>query len=74
MATTQDMLAIGWKLLQLGDLPRARAQFFGITQAEPTLVEAWYALGGVDQLQGNTELAMASYVRAQARTPSTLKL
>ena len=63
MATIQDMLAIGWKLLQLGDLPRARAQFYGITQAEPSLVEAWYALGGIDQLQGNIALAMASYAR-----------
>jgi Tfp pilus assembly protein PilF len=69
MATTQDMLAIGWKLIQLGDLPRARAHFHGLSQAEPTLVEAWYALGGVDQLQGNVALAMASYARVLELQP-----
>ena len=69
MATTQDMLAIGWKLLELGDLPRARAHFQSVTQAEPTLVEAWYALGGVDQLQGNIALAVASYARVLELNP-----
>jgi Tfp pilus assembly protein PilF len=69
MATMQDMLAIGWKFIELGDLPRARAHFHELTQAEPKLVEAWYALGGVDQLQGNISLAMTSYARALALNP-----
>src|SRR5262249_50422381 len=63
MATTQDKLAVGWKLIQLGDLPRAREHFHWLTQADPTLVEAWYALGGIDQLQGKIALAIASYAR-----------
>jgi Tfp pilus assembly protein PilF len=69
MATTQDILAIGWKFLELGDLPRARAHFYRLTQSEPALVEAWYALGGVDQLQGNVSLAIASYARVLELNP-----
>jgi Tfp pilus assembly protein PilF len=63
MATTQDKLAVGWKLIQLGDLPHAREHFHSLTQADPMLVEAWYALGGIDQLQGNIALAITSYTR-----------
>jgi Flp pilus assembly protein TadD len=63
MATTQETLAIGWKLIQHGDLSRAREHFHRLAQADPTLVEAWYALGGIDQIQGNIALAITSYTR-----------
>lgn len=64
-----EKLAIGWNLIQAGDLPGAREYFRGLTEAEPSFVQAWYLLGSVNQLQGNVAESLANYERALRLDP-----
>jgi Tfp pilus assembly protein PilF len=61
MATINDALAIGWKLLQAGDLARAEQVYRKVVEIDPAVVQAWYLLGAVTQLQGKVDLAVTSY-------------
>ena len=54
MATNQESLAIAWNRFQAGDLHSARKHLLGLTAAEPSFTQAWYLLGSVNQLLGNT--------------------
>ena len=54
MATNQDKLAIAWNQIQAGNLAAARELLIGLTQVEPSFTQAWYLLGSVNQLLGNT--------------------
>ncbi len=67
---SSEKLVIGWNLIQAGDLPAARQHFQGLTQAEPSLVQAWYLLGSINQLQGNLAEALENYGQALRLDPN----
>jgi Tfp pilus assembly protein PilF len=69
MATHQEKLAIAWKMVQAGDLPGARQYLFGLTQGDPSFAHAWYLLGSVNQLLGNTTESLANYERVLRLEP-----
>ena len=47
MATIQDALAVGWKLLEARDLARAEQVFRKVVEIDPTVAQAWFLLGAV---------------------------
>ena len=57
MATIQELLAIGGKLIQAGDLPRADQVIRKILEIDPSVASAWHLLGVVDQLRGKLDEA-----------------
>ena len=73
MATAQERLVIGWNLIQAGDLTGAREFFRGLTQTEPSFVQAWYLLGAVNQLQGNITESLANYERVLRLDPNNVE-
>ena len=63
MATIQERLAIAWKMVQAGDLAGARGHLLGLTAVDQSFAQAWYLLGSVNQLLGNTTESLANYER-----------
>ncbi len=63
MATNQERLAIAWKMIQAGDLAGARGHLLGLTSVDQSFAQAWYLLGSVNQLLGNTTESLANYER-----------
>jgi Tfp pilus assembly protein PilF len=72
MVTKEEKLATGWKLFQAGDLAGARQYLVGLTQDEPSFTQAWYLLGSVNQLLGNTRDSLANYERVLNLDPNHL--
>ena len=70
MATNQESLAIAWNRFQAGDLHSARKHLLGLTAAEPSFTQAWYLLGSVNQLLGNTRDSLANYQRVLELDPN----
>jgi len=69
MDMIRDLLATGWKLIQAGDLPRAETVYRQIVQSDPTLAQAWFQLGTVNQLQGKLDEAVTNYARVLRLSP-----
>ena len=67
MATEQERLVTGWNLLQAR--PGLR-DLRGLTQADPSFVQAWYLLGSVNQLLGNITESLANYERVLRLDPN----
>jgi len=70
MATIQDALAFGWKLVQAGDLERAERVYRQIIDVAPSVTQAWHLLGTVKQLQGKVEESIKSYERVLELEPN----
>ena len=64
MATIQDAMAIGCKLLEVNDLDRAGQVFRKVVEIDPSVAQAWFLLGAVNQLQDRVDLALAGYEQA----------
>jgi len=61
MATIRELLAIGEKFIQAGDLPRADQVIRKILEFDPSVASAWYLLGVVNQLRGKLVDSVANY-------------
>ena len=70
MATNQERLAIAWKMIRAGDLAGARAHLLELTAIDQAFAQAWYLLGSVNQLLGNTTECLANYERALRLEPN----
>ena len=64
MGTIKEALSAGWKAFQSGDLAGAEQIYRQAVRQDPSLAEAWYMLGAVNQLQGRTDEAVADYREA----------
>jgi Tfp pilus assembly protein PilF len=61
MDMNQEKLAPAWNLVQAGNLPAAREHLLALTQVEPSFAQAWYLMGSINQLLGNTRDSLANY-------------
>lgn len=69
MDMNRELLASGWKRIQAGDLPGAEAIYRQVVGSDPSLAQAWFQLGTVNQLQGKLDEAVTSYARVLQLVP-----
>ena len=64
METIKELMSAGWKCFQARDLVGAEQVYRLAVQQDPSIAQAWYMLGGLNQLQGRTDEAVANYQEA----------
>jgi Flp pilus assembly protein TadD len=64
MATIHDALAIGQKLLEARDLPRALQVYNKIVEINPQIAHAWFSLGVIHQLADKIDESVMNYEQA----------
>jgi len=73
MSTIQEALASGWKLLQEGRVNQAAEVYRELIRANPAVVEAWYLLGAIAQLEGKPAESLGFYQQALRLAPNHLE-
>jgi predicted O-linked N-acetylglucosamine transferase (SPINDLY family) len=64
MPTVGEIMSLGWRSHQAGDLHHAEQLYRQVIAADPDLVDAWYLCGVVCQVTGRLEEAIAHYRQA----------
>ncbi len=70
METIKDLISAGWKRFKTGDLVGAEQIYRLAARQDPSMAQAWYMLGAVNQLQGRTDEAVANYQEAVRLVPN----
>ena len=69
MEMIKDLMAAGWKRFTARDLVGAEQIYRLAVGQDPSIAQAWYMLGAVNQLQGRTDEAVANYQEAIRLVP-----
>jgi Flp pilus assembly protein TadD len=70
MAAIKEILASGWSLLQAGKFAQAEQVYRELIQGNPSVVEAWYLLGAIAQLQSKPAASLGFYEQALRLAPN----
>jgi Tfp pilus assembly protein PilF len=69
MATTDVLMATGWRAFQARDLEAAEQAYRQVVEQDPSASRAWYMLGATCQVGRRLEEAVESYQQAISLTP-----